>query len=128
MIYDWDTNKAEINLKNHNLSFEEATLVFEDLFALELFDDEHSNLEEKRFIRLGLANGVILFVVYTMRGKDAEVYRIISARFVGLLQSSQSDDKISIVSGSEHLEHEKLLSYQAHSLPLAILISPTCLL
>ena len=81
MIYDWDSNKAETNLKIHNLSFEEATLVFEDLFALELFDDEHSSLEEQRFIRLGLANGVVLFLIYTMRGKDADVYRIISAIF-----------------------------------------------
>ncbi len=81
MIYEWDNIKAEINLKNHKVSFEEATLVFEDLFALELFDDEHSTEVEQRFIRLGLANGNVLFVIYTMRGKDAEVYRIISVRF-----------------------------------------------
>lgn len=81
MIYEWDTNKAEINLKNHKVSFEEATLIFEDFFALEQFDDEHSTADEQRFIRLGLANGSVLFVIYTMRGKDTDVYRVISARF-----------------------------------------------
>lgn len=81
MIYEWDENKTEINLKIHQVSFEEATLVFEDFFALEQFDDDHSTIDEQRFIRLGLANGKVLFVIYTMRGKDDEVYRIISARF-----------------------------------------------
>lgn len=56
-------------------------MVFEDFFALERFDDAHSTVDEQRFIRLGLANDKVLFVVYTMRGKDTEVYRIISARF-----------------------------------------------
>jgi uncharacterized DUF497 family protein len=81
MIYDWDKYKAEINLKIHRVSFEEATLIFEDFFALEQFDDAHSTIDEQRFVRLGLANDKVLFVVYSMRGKDEEVYRIISARF-----------------------------------------------
>ena len=34
-------------------------------------------MEESRFIALGETNGIVLFVVYTMRGS---VYRIISAR------------------------------------------------
>ena len=80
MIYDWDKNKAEINLKFHKVSFEEATLVFEDFFALEQFDDAHSTIDEQRFIRIGLANDHVLLVIYTMRGKTDEVYRIISAR------------------------------------------------
>lgn len=86
MIYDWDKNKAEANLKNHQISFEEATLVFEDFFALELFDDAHSTLDEQRFIRLGLANDNVLIVVYTMRGKPEEVYRLISARFANKIE------------------------------------------
>lgn len=81
MNYEWDESKAELNLKNHNVSFEETTLIFEDFFALEQFDDEHSTVDEQRFIRLGLANDKVLFVVYTMRGETPEFYRIISARF-----------------------------------------------
>ncbi|CAN5717184.1 BrnT family toxin [soil metagenome] len=81
MIFDWDRNKAKINLKNHKVSFEEATLVFEDFFALEQFDYGHSTIDEQRFIRLGLGKDKVLLVVYTMRGKDADIYRIISARF-----------------------------------------------
>ncbi|MEK7723081.1 MAG: BrnT family toxin [Acidobacteriota bacterium] len=80
MNYEWDEVKAQSNLKNHHISFEEATLIFEDVFALELFDDEHSTINEQRFIRLGLANDKVLFVVYTVRGENPEVYRLISAR------------------------------------------------
>jgi len=81
MNYEWDAAKAASNLKNHNISFEEASLIFEDFFALEMFDDEHSDIQEQRFIRLGLASDKVLFVVYTVRGENPEIYRIISARF-----------------------------------------------
>lgn len=81
MNFEWDETKAQLNLKNHNVSFEEASLIFEDFFALELFDEEHSSINEQRFIRLGLANDKVLFVVYTMRGENPEFYRLISARF-----------------------------------------------
>ena len=38
MIYEWDTNTADENLKRHKVSFDEATSVFTDPFAL-TFDD-----------------------------------------------------------------------------------------
>jgi uncharacterized protein len=81
IIYQWDENKADSNLKTHRISFEESVLVFEDNFALEYFDDEHSNIDEQRFIRIGLAKAKVVFVVYTIRGENPEIRRIISARY-----------------------------------------------
>jgi len=51
--FEWDKNKAEINLKKHQVSFEEAITVFSDELAIEFYDDEHSEWED-RFLMLGL--------------------------------------------------------------------------
>ena len=46
MIYEWDRKdtlkKADENLKNHKVSFDEATSVFTDPFALAFDDPDHS--------------------------------------------------------------------------------------
>ena len=49
----WDPEKAEINLKKHNVSFEEAKTVFYDPNAKLIADPDHSE-EEDRFIILAL--------------------------------------------------------------------------
>lgn len=77
MIFEWDTAKSQENLKKHGVSFTEAEPAFEDFYAIEEFDDEHSNAEESRFKMLAMAGEKILVVVYTMRGEN---FRIISAR------------------------------------------------
>ena len=69
--------KAETNLQTHGVSFELATTVFKDPFAVELRDDREDYGEE-RFVVVGMAEGdVLLFVAYTER---EERVRIISAR------------------------------------------------
>jgi hypothetical protein len=80
--FDWDPNKARTNIKEHNVTFEEATLAFEDEFALEEYDNAHSTFDEKRFNRIGQAGNRILYVVYTVLNESAgeAIYRIISAR------------------------------------------------
>jgi uncharacterized DUF497 family protein len=77
LIFEWDTAKSEENQKKHGVAFAEAVKCFEDFYAVEEFDDEHSTEEESRYKMLAAANEKILVVVYTMR---AENYRIISAR------------------------------------------------
>ena len=34
MRFDWDPNKAAVNLQKHGVSFEEAATVFDDIDAL----------------------------------------------------------------------------------------------
>jgi uncharacterized DUF497 family protein len=46
--FEWDENKAQININKHGISFEEAKTVFDDPFGL-IFDDlAHSFGEKKR--------------------------------------------------------------------------------
>jgi uncharacterized protein len=52
MLFDWDEEKARSNLGKHNVSFDEATSVFDDPLFLTFSDPEHS-LQEQRFIIMG---------------------------------------------------------------------------
>ena len=75
MIFEWDSEKAKINLQRHNVSFEEACLAFDDKNLVDALDESHS---EDELNLIGLTDRGLLFVVYTERGDD--VIRIISAR------------------------------------------------
>ena len=75
--FEWDEEKAEINLKKHKVGFEEAKSVFGDPFSITVDDPDHSK-EEQRFIDIGKSiSGIFLVVVYTERGNKI---RIISCR------------------------------------------------
>ena len=77
--FEWDDQKAKSNLKKHGVSFEEARSVFYDDNAIQFFDSENSESED-RFLMLGLSyNSGILLVCHCEREKG-EVIRIISAR------------------------------------------------
>ncbi len=84
MRFDWNPDKALKNEKKHDsVSFEEAVEVFYDESAVEDYDDEHSEREETRFVRLGNSSKRLLRVSFTVRKdeNDAdEIIRIISAR------------------------------------------------
>lgn len=77
--FEWDTAKAETNLKKHNVSFEEAQTVFYDEFAIQFFDDEHSH-SEQRFLLLGFSQNARLLLVCHCEREQGSVIRIISAR------------------------------------------------
>jgi uncharacterized DUF497 family protein len=80
--FAWDTLKAESNLAKHGVSFEDAMTVFLDPRALTIFDEEHSD-DEERWITLGEAVGPkLLLVVHTHVevSDDLAIVRIISAR------------------------------------------------
>lgn len=75
----WDAEKSEANVRKHGVSFEEAQMLFvSGADYLELFDEPHSD-DEDRFVAVGsIARGLVL-VVWTER--DEELIRIISARW-----------------------------------------------
>jgi len=74
--FEWDDGKAAANLAKHGVSFAEATLVFDDLNAIEEIDDS-INYGEDRWKITGLSNGRLVVVVNTVRnGRN----RLISAR------------------------------------------------
>jgi len=80
--FDWDPVKARQNLQKHGVSFERAARIFLDPSAISIFDDDHSESED-RWITIGVeANEVLLIVIHTFRNVDTEtsLVRIISAR------------------------------------------------
>lgn len=79
MRFSWDQAKAAANLKKHQVSFDEAKTVFFDDFAVQFFDDEHSE-DEARFVMLGMSSNARLLVVCHCERAEGEVIRIISAR------------------------------------------------
>ena len=81
MKFEWNIEKEKINIKKHNVTFEQASFVFSDMYALNQYDEEHSEYED-RWVILGKSlNEVLLLVVHTFRNKDnVEYVRIISAR------------------------------------------------
>jgi len=77
--FEWDAAKAEANVKKHGVTFEEARSVFYDEFALQFFDDEHSE-QEQRFLMLGMSSEARLLIVCHCEWAQGEIIRIISAR------------------------------------------------
>ena len=79
MNFEWDENKAATNQQKHGITFQEAATVFQDEDALQIFDTDHSE-DEDRFILLGMSSILrILVVCHCYRAND-DVIRIISAR------------------------------------------------
>lgn len=78
MIFEWDSEKEKTNIRKHGIDFATAARVFSDENRLDMYDESHSENEE-RYITIGAINGImyIVFVVYTER-EDA--IRLISAR------------------------------------------------
>ena len=79
MHFVWDPAKASLNLRKHGVSFDEAKSVFYDEFAMQFFDEAHSETEE-RFIMLGMSQAARLLVVVHCERRSGEIVRIISAR------------------------------------------------
>ena len=80
---EWDLAKNAVNLKKHRVAFEQAATVFRDPRMLSLYDDEHSEAGEERWITLGLsAVSGLLVVHHTFDEVDAETVdiRIFSSR------------------------------------------------
>lgn len=78
MKFQWDPNKAVVNLRKHGVSFEEAVMVFKDPLAL-IFDDEEHSDDEHREIIIGASTlSRLLLVCFVERYED--VVRIITAR------------------------------------------------
>ena len=108
MVFEYDEQKNQINIKKHGIPFTAAARVFFDYDRIEMTDDAHSD-DELRYDTIGdtSAGNVmaasdkhaigsfnqsigkindILFVVYTERirieadGTETEITRLISAR------------------------------------------------
>jgi uncharacterized protein len=77
MEFEWNPEKAAINLRKHNISFQEAATVFDDSLSVTFPDPDHS-VGENRYVIIGMSRlGQLLVVSHTDRENRT---RIISAR------------------------------------------------
>lgn len=80
--FEWDPDKARTNDAKHRVSFEQAAEVFLDPLAMTICDDDHSTMEEDRWVTMGTVGDDVIVVVHTHRqvSADEALIRIISAR------------------------------------------------
>jgi uncharacterized DUF497 family protein len=77
MEFEWDADKAALNLAKHRIAFPEAATVFGDPSAITFFDPDHSD-DEDPYLTFGHSTeGRLLVVSHTDRGNRN---RISSAR------------------------------------------------
>lgn len=77
--FEWDKRKEKTNLKKHGVAFSEAQTAFYDENAIQFFDPDHAE-DEDRFILLGMSLRPRILVVCHCFREEETVVRIISAR------------------------------------------------
>lgn len=85
--FEWDEKKREFNLEKHGIDFIDIFELFDDPDRIE-FESIRSG--EKRFQTIGITHGVVLFLVYTSRGKKK---RIISVRRASKNERKKYDEE-----------------------------------
>ena len=96
-FFDWDPQKAHKNISKHKISFERASKVFLDPYALTIFDEPHS-IDEDRWITLGSCGTELIIVVihtFNQLNSDDIQIRIISARKATKREIKQYQGKLS---------------------------------
>ena len=78
MQFEWDDEKEKINIIKHGIDFSTAAKVFKDENRIELYDEAHSEFED-RYITIGTI-GYIAYVVMVVYTEREEAIRLISAR------------------------------------------------
>jgi hypothetical protein len=88
--FEWDPIKAKKNLKDHGIAFERAATVFLDAAALSIYDEEHSENED-RWITLGIdRTGTLLVVSHTYRKETESSARI---RLISAFKATKKESK-----------------------------------
>ena len=77
--FEWDDGKEKANIKKHGVSFDEARTAFYDENAIQFFDPEYSE-EENRFILLGMSFKLWIIIVCHCFRESETVIRLFSAR------------------------------------------------
>lgn len=76
MQFEWDEAKSDATFEARGFDFAYAAMLFDDPFQIER-EDDRIDYGELRWQTIGLIEGEVIFVAFTMRG---DVTRIISAR------------------------------------------------
>jgi hypothetical protein len=92
--FEWDPAKERENTRKHKVSFRRAATVFRDPNQLSIYDEEHSE-QEDRWVTMGIdSGGVLRVVVHTFERVDEGLceIRIISARKATRRESRQYEE------------------------------------
>ena len=76
--FEWDSKKAQANLRKHKVSFEDAQSVFSDERALLIDDPDHSE-DEERFVLLGLSQSLLLMDPATASWRNEKLIALVVA-------------------------------------------------
>jgi len=88
MRFEWDRDKAEVNLRKHKVSFDEAATIFFDPLSVTIPDPDHS-VGERRFVTISSSSrGRLLAVAHTERGSTL---RIITARLASAIERKRHE-------------------------------------
>jgi uncharacterized DUF497 family protein len=88
--FEWDPAKANQNILEHKVRFQRAAEVFKDPHAISIFDEEHSQ-DEDRWITIGKDNiGILLVISHTFRKIEEESCRI---RIISSRKATKSETK-----------------------------------
>jgi uncharacterized protein len=69
MEFEWNPDKAELNIEKHGVSFQEASTVFNDSLSVTFPDPDHS-IGENRYVIIGISRfGQLLVVAHTEEKK-----------------------------------------------------------
>lgn len=71
--FEWDLEKARMNIVKHNFKFEDAVLVWRDPLFLDV-DDDRQDYGEPRMNRIGMIFGRLFTVCYTDRGASIRIF------------------------------------------------------
>ena len=82
MLFTWDDEKEQINIRKHGVDFKVAANIFIDKDAVVEHNSVDDYTGEERWDVVGMFQRILLFVVYVERATEDErdIIRIISAR------------------------------------------------
>lgn len=73
MEFEWNLDKAKLNLEKHGVSFQEAATVFNDPLSVTFPDPAHS-IGENHYVIIGLSRfGQLLVITHTDRGEKVRI-------------------------------------------------------
>ena len=76
MLFEWDEEKNQWNIRKHGFDFVDAAEIFTHPMIIGL--DDREDYGENRWIGIGLLRTTVIVIVYVER--DSETIRIISLR------------------------------------------------
>lgn len=91
--FEWDEDKNDLNYYKHQVFFEEAKTVWCDLNAVEYYDDDHSDIED-RFLRKGFSLNNRLLIVVFVEYFEPHLIRIISARLANIRERREHEERV----------------------------------